>query len=201
MYSKDDELRYFEITNKLLKKDIGISDLEVLKDIIRYHEWKYYIQDNPVISDYDYDILFKKLQRLEEDNPEYVTVDSPTKRVGSDLTNEFQSVSHYSPMLSLENSYNEEDLWDFDKQVKKLSEIDSSEKVEYVIEPKYDGSTIVLVYENDVLVRAATRGTGQAGDDITNNARVIRSIPLKAKFSDFNIYRAEIRGEALIGKE
>ncbi len=201
MYSKDDEIKYFETTNKLLEKDIEILDLDVLKDVIRYHEWKYYIQDNPVISDYDYDILFKKLQRLEAQNPDYVTVDSPTKRVGSDLTNEFQSVSHYSPMLSLENSYNEEDLWDFDKQVKKLSEIDSSQKVEYVIEPKYDGSTIVLVYENDVLIRAATRGTGQAGDDITNNARVIRSIPLKAKFSKFNIHRAEIRGEALIGKD
>ncbi len=201
MYSKDKELKYFDTTNKLLKKNVEISDLDVLKDVIRYHEWKYYIQDNPVISDYDYDILFKKLQRLEEQNPDYITVDSPTKRVGSDLTNEFQSVSHYSPMLSLENSYNEEDLWDFDKQVKKLSEIDSSEKVEYVIEPKYDGSTIVLVYENDILVRAATRGTGQAGDDITNNARVIRSIPLRAKFSAFNIYRAEIRGEALIGKD
>lgn len=201
MYNSQQEKSFFDITQKLLNQDIEKTDIEVLRNVIRFHEWKYYINDNPIISDYDYDILFRKLKDLEEKHPKLITPDSPTVRVSSDLTSDFPSVTHLSPMLSLENSYNEEDLKDFDKQVKKLAEIDEETKIVYSLEPKYDGSTMTLVYENDILVRAATRGNGIEGDDITTNAKVIYTIPLKAEFSKKNIFKAELRGEALIRKD
>ena len=101
MYSKDKEKYYFELTQTLLNKDIEIDQAELLRDIIRYHEWKYYIQDNPVISDFDYDILFKKLKILEEQNPQSTPPEySPTGRVSSDLISEFSTIQHYTPMLS-----------------------------------------------------------------------------------------------------
>jgi len=200
-YTPDQEKKYFELSQKFLNKEIKLSEIEKLRDVLRYHEWKYYIQDNPVITDYDYDILFKKLKKLEEQYPQSITPDSPTQRVSSDLTTDFPTVKHLTPMISLENSYNETDLKDFDNQVKKLTGIEPETKIEYSVEPKYDGSTIALVYENDYLVRGATRGNGTEGDDITPNAKSIYSIPLKAGFSKRNIVKAEIRGETLIGKD
>ncbi|MBK7094839.1 MAG: NAD-dependent DNA ligase LigA [Saprospiraceae bacterium] len=202
MYSKDKENYYFELTQTLVNKEIEIDQVELLRDIIRYHEWKYYIQYNPVISDLDYDILFKKLKILEEQNPKLTPSEySPTRRVSSDLISEFSTIQHYTPMLSLENSYNENDLRDFDDQIRKLANLDPDKITEYTVEPKYDGSTITLVYENDLLIRSATRGNGIEGDDITANAKMIMSVPLKAHFSKKGIFRAELRGECILMKQ
>ena len=174
-----------------------VEQLEDLRAVIRFHDWRYYVLSEPIIADYDYDMLFKKLKQLEEDNPLLKTQDSPTQRVAIGLTKDFPSVDHLSPMLSLDNSYNQEDLNDFDASVKKLIDTD---QLSYTIEPKFDGTGISLVYENDQLIRAATRGDGTTGEEITNNAKVLKSIPLSAKFSDYGIHKIEIRGEVLIRK-
>ena len=177
------------------------EQLPELRDLLRYHEWRYYVQDDPVLSDYEYDHLYKQLEALEEAHPDLVTADSPTQRVGSDLSGDFQSVPHLTPMLSLGNSYNAEDLAEFDRQVKRMLNMDEAEPLAYATEPKYDGGTIVLVYENDQLVRAATRGNGVLGEEITHNARVIRSVPLTANFSKYGLQRVEVRGEVIIRKD
>ncbi|MEZ4908577.1 MAG: NAD-dependent DNA ligase LigA [Saprospiraceae bacterium] len=201
MYQGKPDNYYFDLSKQFLENAISVNDIELLRDVIRFHEWKYYIKNNPLITDYDYDILFKKLQQLEKDYPELLSSDSPTVRVSTDQVEGFPTVSHLSPMLSLENSYNESDLIDFDKQIKKLTNLPEDALLKYDVEPKYDGSTIVLVYENDVLVRAATRGNGLEGDEITQNTKMIMSVPLKADFSSYGIHKVEIRGEAMIFKK
>ncbi len=200
-YTPEQEKEYFQLSQKFLHNDIDVKNIESLREVLRYHEWKYYIQDNPVISDYDYDMLFNKLKKLEEQHPELITQDSPTQRVSSDLISDFPTVEHLTPMLSLENTYDEQGLKDFDEQVKKLAGIDQDAKIEYSVEPKYDGLTVAAVYKNDFLVRGATRGNGITGDDITPNVKSIYSIPLKAEFSKAGIVTSEIRGEALISKK
>ena len=194
---------FIEQTNLLLKKlDDFIPENELeqfcddLKSVINFHDKKYYVDADSVISDYDYDLLFKKLKQLEDENPNLITADSPTQRVAKGLNNEFATVAHLVPMLSLENSYNITDLQDFDTQVKKA--LSENAIIEYIAEPKFDGSSIALVYEKDILVRAATRGNGVEGDEITQNAKAIKSIPLKANFSQFGIAKIEIRGEVIM---
>ncbi|MCH2046269.1 MAG: NAD-dependent DNA ligase LigA [Saprospiraceae bacterium] len=208
-YTNADQKRFFEESKKLLQTEVP-SDIESdtaqnlaqqLRQIIQYHEWRYYILDQPVISDYEYDSLFKKLEAVEKHHPQLIVPSSPTQRVSNDLTEDFPTVTHLSPMLSLENSYNAEDLNDFDARIKKLIKEDETLDLEYCVEPKFDGGTIVLIYENDLLSRAATRGNGAAGEEITNNVKNIRSIPLKAKFSAHGIHKVELRGEALIRKD
>ncbi|MEJ7822659.1 MAG: NAD-dependent DNA ligase LigA, partial [Chitinophagaceae bacterium] len=135
------------------------------------------------------------LEKIEEKTPELITPDSPTQRVGKSLNKEFVTVPHLIPMLSLENSYNADDLIEWDKRAKKLVNTD---KIEYSAEPKYDGASISLIYENDILLRGATRGDGVQGDGVTTNLKQIKSIPLSAKFSDYNIQKVEIRGEVLM---
>ena len=191
------------LTEQLLKKaDDFIPEeeqeqfTEDLKSVINFHDKQYYVESNNLITDYDYDRLFKKLKEIEEENPNLVTADSPTQRVAKGLNSDFPTVEHLVPMMSLENSYNITDLEDFDTQVKKA--LNENTIVEYIAEPKFDGSSIALVYENDKLVRAATRGNGIAGDDITPNAKVIKSIPLKANFSQFGIHKIEVRGEVVL---
>lgn len=172
--------------------------LDQLRDLIRFHEWQYYAQDNPLISDYEYDQLYKLLEREESKHPEWNADDSPTQRVSSDLTEQFETVTHLTPMLSLENSYQLADLEAFDARVRKLCDLDAHQPLEYFAEPKFDGGSIALIYENDQLIRAATRGDGAQGDEITRNARTIKSIPLKAAFSKFGLHRVELRGEAVM---
>lgn len=172
-----------------------------LAELLRYHEWRYYVQDDPVLSDFEYDSLYKQLEALEAEHPALVTPDSPTQRVGSDLEGDAVSVPHLVPMLSLGNSYNADDLQEFDKQVKRMLNMDEAAPLAYAVEPKYDGGTIVLVYENDQLVRAATRGNGTLGEEMTHNARVIRSIPLSANFSKYGLQKVEVRGEVIIRKD
>lgn len=182
-------------TDNLLYKKLTATDIEDLRNVIRFHDWNYYVQSSPSISDKEYDTLFKALKTLEEAHPELVTPDSPTQKVAQALTNEFTTVQHTVPMLSLANSYNAEDLLAFDESVKKLS---NRADISYCVEPKFDGASIALIYENDILVRAATRGNGIEGEDITLNAKQIKFVPHTAKFSDFGIAKIELRGEVII---
>ncbi|MBT8219684.1 MAG: NAD-dependent DNA ligase LigA [Bacteroidia bacterium] len=177
------------------------EEIEVLKRVIVYHEWRYYVKNDPVLSDKEYDILFDLLKDAESEYPQLVTQDSPTQRVSVDIVEGAPTVRHLTSMLSLANSYNAEDLNDFDAQIRRLLKIPELEDVEYCVEPKYDGGTIVLVYENDQLARAATRGNGESGELITHNIKTMRSVPLSASFSKRNISRVELRGEALIRKD
>lgn len=186
-------------SGQLLKN--GLMFYDQLKSVLHFHEYRYYILNDPLITDFEYDQLYKKLEYLEEQFPDWVSPDSPTQRVSTDLTESFEAVAHLRPMLSLANSYDEQDLIDFDKQVKKLCQLPADEQVSYCVEPKYDGGSIALVYENDVLVRAATRGNGIQGEEMTPNARAIRSIPLKIPLKKAGIGKAELRGEALIRKD
>lgn len=203
MYTKEETSKIQKITTSFLKEiekaEDGISkkEIENLREVLRFHEYRYYILNDPLVSDYEYDQLFKTLEKIEEANPSLVSIDSPTQRVAKGLTKDFPTVQHLVPMLSLDNSYNNEDLVDFDRKARELTGID---KIEYCVEPKFDGASISLIYEDDFLARGATRGDGVQGDDITINIKQIRSIPLSAKFSRFNIQQIEIRGEVLINK-
>ncbi|MEO6490620.1 MAG: NAD-dependent DNA ligase LigA [Ferruginibacter sp.] len=173
------------------------SDLEDLRNVLRFHEYRYYVQSDPIISDFEYDTLYKLLEKFELDNPLTVTKNSPTQRVGIGLIKDFPKVQHLVPMLSLENSYNAADLVDWNRKAKEISGLT---EIEYCIEPKFDGASISLIYENDLFVRGATRGDGNTGDDITPNIMQIRSVPLSASFSSYGIEQIEIRGEVLLNK-
>lgn len=200
MYSKEQTLELREASTDLLKKVLQISakEIELLRDVLRFHEYRYYIMNDPLLADMEYDQLFKALQKLESADPSLLTADSPTQRVAKGLTKDFPTVQHLVPMLSLDNSYNAEDLQDFDRKARELTGLD---EIEYCVEPKFDGGSISLIYENDLLVRGATRGDGVEGDEVTANVKQIRSIPLSAKFSAYGIQQAEIRGEVLINKD
>ena len=204
MYSSDQIKKLQQQTLSFLsqaKEPSGMvapADIALLRDVLRFHEYRYYVLSEPLVSDYEYDVLYKLLQRTENAHPELVTPDSPTQRVGSSLNQNFVTVQHLVPMLSLDNSYNAEDLADFDRKARELSGI---EEIEYCIEPKFDGASISLIYENDLLTRATTRGDGVEGEDITTNIKQIRSIPLTAAFSDYGIKQIEIRGEIIMSKQ
>jgi len=174
------------------------NEIALLRDVLRFHEYRYYVMNEPLVSDYEYDRLYQLLQDAEKDYPELVTPDSPTQRVGSSLNQSFVTVQHLVPMLSLDNSYNAADLTDFDRKARELSGL---ENIAYCIEPKFDGASISLIYENDRLVRAATRGDGVEGEDITTNIKQLRSIPLTASFSKYGIRQIEIRGEIIMSKK
>src|SRR5262245_13055419 len=146
-----------------------------LREEIREHDRKYYVLDRPTISDRDYDRLMQELIELERANPELVTPDSPTLRVGGDIQTELKPVRHAVPMMSVDNTYNEAEIRAFDERVRKGL---GGEQPAYVLEPKIDGTSINLRYENGQLVLGATRGRGNVGDDVTINARTIRAIPL-----------------------
>ena len=178
-------------------KKIFSAEVNTLRQLLRFHEHRYYVLNEPLISDFEYDQLYKNLEKIEQENPEIITPDSPTQRVGNSLNTEFVTVQHLVPMLSLENSYNAQDLIDWDKRARGLI---NTTTIEYSVEPKFDGASISLIYENDLLVRAATRGNGVEGDDVTTNIKQLRSLPLSAKFSDYGINKIEIRGEVLMTK-
>jgi DNA ligase (NAD+) len=204
MYSSEEQKKLIDISHQLLSeiKSNSITNDETtlnnLRDTVRLHEYRYYVLSNPIIADVEYDALFTALKNIESKNPDWITADSPTQRVSLGLTKDFAEVKHLVPMLSLDNSYNAEDLIDWDRRVKDLT---GETEIEYTIEPKYDGAGISLVYENNLLVRGASRGDGTVGEEITNNLKQLRSIPLSATFSNLNIHRIEIRGEVLINKE
>jgi len=201
MYSTDQTRSLQKRTTALLQKTsklaVQVKDLSELAEVLRFHEYRYYILSDPLISDFEYDSLYKQLEKIESDHPELIVNDSPTQRVAKGLTKDFPTVQHLVPMLSLENSYDAADLADWDR---KAREITGVKKIEYCVEPKFDGASISLIYDNDLLFRGATRGDGVEGDEITTNIRQIRSVPLSAAFSKYGIQQIEIRGEVLMNK-
>jgi len=202
MYSSQQTQHLQDLTTQLLPaasaKKLGRSKLENLREVLRFHEYRYAIMNDPLIADTEYDQLYKELERMEAEDPSLVTPDSPSQRVAKSLTREFPTMQHLVPMLSLENSYNEQDLLDWDKRARELA---GQEELEYCVEPKFDGASISLTYENDLLLRGVTRGDGVAGDEITANIRQIRSVPLRADFSRYGLQLVEIRGEVLMNKD
>ncbi|MEM0492659.1 MAG: NAD-dependent DNA ligase LigA [Candidatus Thermoplasmatota archaeon] len=171
-----------------MNKNEAKKQIEKLREEINYHNYKYYVENNPVISDYEFDQLMKKLEALEAEYPDLVTPDSPTQRVGGKPLEGFKTVHHTIPMLSLDNAYTHDELRDFDQRIKK-----TVKNVEYMVEPKIDGVSVSLVYKEGVFFRGATRGDGVSGDDITLNLKTIRSLPLRLH-TDI-IKNAEVRGE------
>ncbi|HEY8776259.1 MAG TPA: hypothetical protein VIM33_07235, partial [Gaiellaceae bacterium] len=145
-----------------------------LREQIRKHEHAYYVLDRPEVSDAEFDALFLELRRLEDEHPELITPDSPTQRVGGEASEQFAKVRHRSPMLSLQNAFDEDEIRAFDKRVRAVV----GDKVTYCAELKIDGLAISLTYEKGRLKRAATRGDGTVGEDVTANIRTIRSVPL-----------------------
>ena len=169
------------------------AKIKALRDELERHNYNYYVLSAPTISDFEFDKMMKELQELEAAHPEFADPDSPTRRVGSDLSKEFEQVVHKYPMLSLGNTYSEDEIRDFyDRTVRSLNE-----PFEIVAELKYDGTSISLTYEKGRLTRAVTRGDGTRGDDVTANIKTIRSVPLRLRGSDFP-EEFEIRGEVLL---
>jgi len=169
--------------------------IEKLRKEIHEHNYNYYVLNQPVISDLEFDNLLKELENLEADYPELITKDSPTQRVGSDLTKIFKPVEHKYPMLSLSNTYSEQELIDFDKRVKDKLKLRGD--VEYTVELKIDGVSVSIIYENGIIKTAATRGDGTIGEEITANVKTIKSVPLKVRNFDSNNSPKlfEVRGE------
>ena len=172
--------------------DIQIT-IQILRDELNQHNYNYYVLDKPLISDYEFDLKLKQLQELENQYPEYFDANSPTQRVGGAITKNFQTVSHEYRMYSLDNSYSKEELMDWEKRIQKVL---GDVPLEYTCELKYDGASISITYENGILKRAVTRGDGFQGDDVTNNIKTIKSVPLKLKgnFPD----KFDVRGEIIL---
>ncbi|HRI22056.1 MAG TPA: NAD-dependent DNA ligase LigA, partial [Panacibacter sp.] len=199
MYKTEETKQLQSVTTGFLQQlHFEPADIDHLRNVLRFHEYRYYVLNDPLIADYEYDQLYKQLEHLEQEHPELITTDSPTRRVGSSLNASFITVPHLVPMLSLDNSYNAEDLLDFDRKARELTGLDI---IEYCVEPKFDGASISLIYENDILVRGATRGDGVEGEDITTNLKQIRSLPLSAPFSKYGLQQIEIRGEVILTKD
>ena len=167
--------------------------IQALRDELNQHNYNYYVLDNPTISDFDFDIKLKELQELEAQHPEFFDEHSPTQRVGGMITKNFETVAHDSRMYSLDNSYSKEDLVDWENRVQRVL---GNVAIEYTCELKYDGASISISYENGKLKRAVTRGDGFQGDNVTNNIKTIKSIPLQLKggFPD----KFDIRGEIIL---
>src|SRR6478735_5449758 len=164
------------VATKDLSKKIGD-----LREQIRHHEYRYYVLDDPQISDSEFDQLMNQLNKLEAEHPELATADSPTQRVGGKPREGFVKVEHSAPMLSLDNALNEGELRDFDRRVRELL---AGEAFLYVAELKMDGLSMAAHYVDGVFTLAVTRGDGRVGEDVTENARTIRSLPLKVKTKD-----------------
>ena len=199
MYNNAQTIDLQQLTKSLLRElpNIPPGQIHPLRNLLRFHEYRYYILNDPLISDVEYDQLYAALTAMEQADPALITPDSPTQRVADGLTPSFPTVQHLVPMLSLENSYNADDLLDFDRKAREQSGLDA---IEYCVEPKFDGASISLIYENDQFVRGATRGDGVEGEEITTNCKQIRSIPLSAGFLALGIQQLEIRGEVLMNK-
>ena len=171
------------------------TEIDRLVNELNHHNQLYYIQNNPIISDIEFDQLLKKLEQLEKEHPEYASENSPTKRVGGDLTKKFTAVAHRYPMLSLSNTYSEEEIEEWENRIKKSID----EEISYVCELKYDGVAIGIRYENGAMTAAVTRGDGEKGELVTTNVRTIRTIPLQLQ-NDFPT-DFEIRGEIFMPHE
>ena len=179
--------------SKLKKRYVSIQER------IRSHDYEYYILDDPLISDHEYDELFKELKEIESEHPEWITPESPSQRVGIKPESDFATFKHFQQMLSLANAFNEEDLKGFHDRI--LKNLSTNEQIDYFCEPKMDGAAVSLIYEKGILTRGVTRGDGTLGEDITSNIRTIRSIPLTLKESKNSFPDLlEVRGEVFIKK-
>jgi DNA ligase (NAD+) len=178
------------------------KEIAELRDKIRYHEHRYYVLDDPEISDFEFDKLMQRLKEFELQHPELVTPDSPTQRVGGAPAAELPKVRHSAPMMSLDNTYSVDDLRDFDRRVRELAGLD---QVEYVAELKLDGLSMALTYQDGTLVRGVTRGDGVVGEDVTSNIRTIRSVPLRLEAKKLALIghpaRFEVRGEVIMTRK
>ncbi|WP_196886643.1 NAD-dependent DNA ligase LigA [Aureivirga sp. CE67] len=168
--------------------------IETLRKELNEHNYKYYVLDTPEISDYDFDIKLKELEKLEAENPEYFDPNSPSQRVGGQITKNFETITHKQRMYSLDNSYSKEDVLDWEKRLHKLT---GAENIEYTCELKYDGASINLTFENGNFETAVTRGDGFQGDNVSTNVKTIKSLPLKIKTSEF-LENFDIRGEIIL---
>jgi DNA ligase (NAD+) len=181
-----------------VRSDVA-REIEALREKIRYHEYRYYVLDEPEISDAEFDRLMRRLQELEAAHPELITPDSPTQRVGGAPREGFETVRHRRPMLSLDNANSYEELREFDRRVRELS---GRDRIEYVAEHKFDGLSLALHYEEGLLVRGVTRGDGTTGEDVTANVRTIRSVPLRLPAERLRRHRLgprlEVRGEVIM---
>ena len=180
----------------MLDEKSAIKELEKLREEINYHNHRYYILDSPVISDAEYDRLFKKLQELEKKFPHLITPDSPTQRVGAKPLEEFKTIAHTIPMLSLNNANTIEDTREFDERVKRF--LETKDEIEYVAEPKMDGLAIEVIYINGVFTACSTRGDGYTGEDVTFNLKTVKSIPLRLLNKAKGKVKAEVEGEKIL---
>lgn len=187
-------LLYFPMTGNLRHKE----EIDKLREEIRSHDYKYYIQNQPVITDKEYDSLLERLKILENKYPEFITIDSPTQRVTANISNEFISRKHLKPMISIENSYRQEEILAWEERIDKILK---GEKKEYVIEPKIDGVSCALRYRKGRLEMGLTRGDGESGEDITLNVKTIKTIPLVLMMDKNTPDLIEIRGEIYIEKK
>ena len=167
---------------------------ELRKDI-EYHNYRYYVENDPAISDEEYDRMFRELRELEREHPELASPDSPTQRIGAEPQERFQKVDHLRPMLSLANAFDEEELRTFERRIRNLLDTDA---IDFVTELKIDGNAVALTYEDGALVRGATRGNGLVGEDVSANLKTIRTIPLRLRTSHALPRRVEVRGEAYL---
>lgn len=186
--------------DKINEKEKILSKIEELRKKIKHHDYLYYVLNQPEISDYEYDKLYKELKELEEKYPEFITPDSPTQRVSGEVIKEFKPVKHTSPMLSLDNTYSEQEIYDW---LERISKFVPTKNLEFIVEPKLDGLSCTIHYVKGNLLTAATRGDGEIGEDVTLNVKTIRSIPLslekkeKIKIPEF----FEVRGEVIMLKK
>ncbi len=181
------------------KKDIE-EKIERLRKEINYHNYRYYVLDDPIISDKEYDAALKELIELEKENPEFFDENSPTVRVGGDVLNKFNKVEHRIPMMSLDDGFDENEILEFDKKVKRFLKMKEDEDIEYFVEPKFDGLSICLIYENGRLTNASTRGDGYVGEDVTQNIKTVKSVPLEIDVYD-TIEYLDVQGEVLLTKD
>jgi DNA ligase (NAD+) len=186
-----------------MNSDIAKSRIASLTSELNEHNHRYYVLNQPVISDFEFDQMLKELEQLEAQFPDLADPNSPTKRVGGDITDKFEKVKHRYPMLSLSNTYSQEEIREWEERVHKGlgngADLFSAAEVEYVMELKYDGLAISLTYENGRLMRGVTRGDGETGEDITANVRTIKSIPLHLRGNHPGLF--EIRGEVFLPKK
>lgn len=176
------------------------SRLQELRKQIQYHNYRYYVLNDPVITDYEYDQLYKELVRIEQEHPEWVTPDSPTQRVGGLVTEKFEKVQHPVPILSLANAYSEEEVREWFERISKLDK--RVKEADFIVEPKIDGLTVVLHYQDGFFVKGATRGDGNVGEDVSANLRTIKALPLKIPVSPLSLLNVPktlvVRGEVFI---
>ncbi|MEL0587126.1 MAG: NAD-dependent DNA ligase LigA [Candidatus Thiodiazotropha sp. (ex. Lucinoma kazani)] len=177
-----------------------VERIETLRNEINYHSRQYYVFDEPVIPDTEYDRLFRELQNLEAEFPQFIIADSPTQRVGDTPLVGFNEVSHSLPMLSLDNAFEEDEMGEFERRIRDRLKLDGGEKISYLAEPKLDGLAVNLRYEQGRLVLGATRGDGSRGEDVTSNVRTINAVPLKLQGNDWPPI-LEVRGEVFMPRE